>query len=143
MFVRDRKVIVRRSVGRINLSRAFPAVDRFPPQAALCNRDPELNLLLGVVACVSCERHRRKRQQQGDNRGGCAHSGVGPHYSHSLSCGASALRFKSLGKFSNPCTTVVAEFGRSTERRFAVSVTFPFVSRRLPVANSKVAAYNS
>src|SRR5262245_33434610 len=52
VLVRDRQIVVRRGVGRIDLDRLFPAVDGFPPEAALRDVDAELDLGLGVASRV-------------------------------------------------------------------------------------------
>src|SRR5262245_58322244 len=44
VFVRDREIVERGGVGRIDLDRLFPAVDRFTPQAALRDVDAEFDL---------------------------------------------------------------------------------------------------
>jgi hypothetical protein len=62
VLVRDRKVVVRGGVGRIDLRGPFPAVNRLPPQATLRHADPELDLLLRIVARVGCNGRRGGRE---------------------------------------------------------------------------------
>src|SRR6266850_6062524 len=52
VLVRNREIVVGGGVGRIEFHRLLPAVDGFPPEAALRNVDAELDLGLGVASCV-------------------------------------------------------------------------------------------
>src|SRR5262245_49886661 len=52
VLVRDREIVVRSRVGRIDLHRLLPAVDGLAPEAALRDVDPELDLGLGVASRV-------------------------------------------------------------------------------------------
>src|SRR4051794_4297291 len=58
VLVGDCEVVEGRGVGRVELGRALPAINRFAPQAALRHVDAELDLRLRVASCVG-ERRRR------------------------------------------------------------------------------------
>src|SRR5687768_13310972 len=64
VLVGNRQVVVRGGVGRINLRRAFPAVNRLAPQAARRDGNTEFDLLLGVAARVGGQRRNAQRQQE-------------------------------------------------------------------------------
>src|SRR5262245_47312585 len=72
VFVRDGQIVVRGGVGRIDLGRTLPAVDRLSPQPALRDGDAELHLFLRVRTGVRCKRRGRKREH-GDRQCGDTH----------------------------------------------------------------------
>src|SRR5262245_45666101 len=138
VLVCDGEIVVRGGVGGIDLGGALPAVNRLAPQTTLCHGDPELHLLLRVVAGICRERRGRKRQN-GDHQSGDSHlERVSHHYSHSLARGARALSVKSLAVRSKPRTTGSPAFGRTVVFVVVPSVPRSFVERRQFVANSKV-----
>src|SRR5437899_8644681 len=65
VLVRNRQVVERGGVRRVDLGGFFPAVDGFAPEAALRDVDAEFDLRLGVAARV------RERRACRHDRGGC------------------------------------------------------------------------
>ena len=69
MLVGDGEIVVRRGVGRIDLGRLLPAVDRLAPQPALRDVDAELDLGFRVASRVGERRRRGSAQPQQTRRG--------------------------------------------------------------------------
>src|SRR5262249_8753279 len=63
VLVRNRQVVVRRGVLRVEFDGFFPAIDRFTPQPALRDVDAEIHLGTGFFAAVGKRRHRRQRER--------------------------------------------------------------------------------
>ena len=78
VLVGDGEVVERRGVGRIELDRFFPAVDRLAPESALGDADPERDLRLGVATRVGERRGRRQRSRNGNQDRKTSGSSWGP-----------------------------------------------------------------
>src|SRR5262249_52527524 len=68
VLVTDREIVVCGGVGWIDLSRLFPTVDRFTPEPALGDADPEFDLGLRVFLGVSGRRHGDQHRGRRDDR---------------------------------------------------------------------------
>ena len=68
MLVGDRQVVERRGVGRVDLDRLFPAVDRLAPETALGDVDAEVDLRLRVLRASAnagdADKQRSRRRKQ-------------------------------------------------------------------------------
>src|SRR5713101_8228142 len=68
VLVRNREIVERGGVGGIDLDGALPPIDRLTPEALLRDVDAEVDLRLGVGACVG-ERQRRRHGRDGEDQG--------------------------------------------------------------------------
>ena len=81
VLVRDGEIVEGRGVGRVELGRLFPAVDRLAPEPALRDADAEFDLGLGLAPRVGERRRRRQSRDERDKNREPAFSSVNQaHY---------------------------------------------------------------
>src|SRR5205823_5913192 len=111
VLVADREIVEGRRVGRIDLRRFLPAIDRLAPQSALRDADAEVDLRLRVLLRIS---ERRRRGQHRGRREDRDHWTV----HRELAVTIPYLQAEPSKRCATAAAEISAGFARSRLRRF-------------------------